>query len=230
MFVTLACALVLTGLASPALAEKADKEKPINFTADQVNANYEQKSGSLKGNVVLTQGTMTIRGDRMDFKQNPDSSVSATVYGNPLSFRQKKDDSDEYFEGFAQRAVYDGTKEFLQLYDRALLRDGPNEIRSNYITYNSTTGKFTAEGGPEKAGATEAPSGRVRGVFMPNEKDNAKGGTPGKSAPPGKGNPKGDNTPAKADAKSDKAPAGPGATAGKAAPPLKLTPDTAIKQ
>jgi lipopolysaccharide export system protein LptA len=219
--VTVAGAIALQALALPACAEKADKDKPINFTADQVDANYEQKNGSLKGNVVLTQGTLTIRGDRMDFKQNADNSVSATVYGNPLSFRQKKDDADEYFEGFAQRAVYDGTKEFLQLFDRALLRDGQNEIRSNYITYNSTTSKFTAEGGPEKAGATQAPEGRVRGMFMPNEKDQAGGqkGGPGAKAAPGKANAKGDNAPAKTDAKAEKAPA-----------PLKLTPETTIRQ
>jgi lipopolysaccharide export system protein LptA len=151
---------------------------------------------------------MTVRGDRIDFKQNPDSSVSAKVWGNPLSFRQKKDDSDEYFEGFAQRADYDGTKEFLQLFDRALLRDGQNEIRSNYITYNSTSGKFTAEGGPEKPGATQAPGGRVSGMFMPNEKGEA-----------GKGAAKG-SAPAKSEPKAEKKPPA----------PLKLTPDTSIKQ
>jgi lipopolysaccharide export system protein LptA len=209
----LACAIALQAIATTSLAEKADKNKPINFTADQVDANYERKTGSLKGNVVLTQGTLTIRGDRMDFKQNADNSVSATVYGNPLSFRQKKDDSDEYFEGYAQRAVYDGSKEFLELFDRALLRDGPNEVRSNYITYDSKISKFTAEGGPEKAGATQAPTGRVRGMFMPNEKDQAAPGQ--KGGPAAKGTP-----PAKTDAKAAK----------KAPEPLKLAPDTTIKQ
>jgi lipopolysaccharide export system protein LptA len=212
IIVALACAATLC-VASTVRAEKADKDKPINFTADQVDANYEHKTGSLKGNVVLTQGTMTVRGDRIDFKQNPDSSVSAKVWGNPLSFRQKKDDSDEYYEGFAQRAEYDGTKEFLQLFDRALLRDGQKEVRSNYITYNSRTSEFTAEGGPEKAGATNAPTGRVSGVFMPNEKDQAAAGAKGAAAKGGAAAPK-------ADAKAEK----------KAPAPLKLTPDSTIKQ
>ena len=209
----LACTAALS-IASTARAEQADKDKPVNFTADQVDANYEHRTATLKGNVVLTQGTMTVRGDRIEFKQNDDNSVSAKVWGNPLSFRQKKDGSDEYFEGYAQRADYDGTKELLQLYDRALLRDGQNEIRSNHITYNSTTGKFTAEGGPEKAGATQAPAGRVSGVFMPSEKDQAAPG--GKSAPA----PKGAAPAPKADAKAEK----------KSSAPLKLTPDSTIKQ
>ena len=204
LLVALACAL------SPlaAHAEKADKDKPINFSSDQGGANYEQKTGSLKGNVVLTQGTMTIRADRIDFKQNPDNSISATVFGNPLSFRQKKDAADEYYEGFAQRAVYDGQKEFLELFDRALLKQGTDEIRSNYISYNTSTGVFTAEGRPDAPGAATGPGARVRGTFQPRDENG-----PGAKGGAAKG------APAKAEPKSETKSA-----------PLKLTPDSALKQ
>ena len=167
------CALVALSAAllvasPPAGAEKADKEKPINFSAEQpAEVDFEKRVGTLKGNVVITQGTLTIKADRIDFKQNPDNSMSATAYGNPISFRQKKDDSDEYYEGFAQRAVYDGQKELLELFDRALLRQGTDEIRSNYISYNSATGLFRAEGRPNAPGVAEGPGERVRGVFPP---------------------------------------------------------------
>ena len=167
------CALaVLSALfvvaATPACAEKADKEKPINFSAEQpAEVDFEKRVGTLKGNVVITQGTLTIKADRIDFKQNADNSMSATAYGNPISFRQKKDDSDEYYEGYAQRAVYDGQKEQLELFDRALLRQGTDEIRSNYISYNSATGMFRAEGRPNAPGVAEGPGERVRGVFQP---------------------------------------------------------------
>lgn len=152
-----------------AQAEKADREKPINYSADSGDVNYQTKIGALSGNVVITQGTMTIHADRITFKQNPDNSVSATAYGNPVSFRQKRDGYDEYFEGYAQRAEYDGSKEVLQLFDRALLRRGQDEIRSNYISYNSATEQFKAEGRPDETPAAElgGPGARVRGVFQP---------------------------------------------------------------
>ena len=213
--IPLAVALLACALAAPhARAEKADKDKPINFSSDTGGANYEQKTGSLKGNVVLTQGTMTIRADRIDFKQNADNSISATVYGNPLSFRQKKDGSDDYYEGYAQRAVYDGQKDFLELFDRALLRQGADEIRSNYISYNTSTGVFSAEGRPDAPGAPAGPGSRVRGTFQPRDENMPqKGGTPAKGATP---------APAKADKADNK-------TETKSAP-LKLTPDSALKQ
>lgn len=155
-------------LASPTRAEKADKEKPINFSADQpAEVDFEKRIGTLKGNVVITQGTLIIKADRIDFKQNADNSLSATAYGNPIAFKQKKDDSDEFYEGFAQKVVYDGSKDLVELFDRALLRQGTDEIRSNYISYNSTSGVFRAEGRPDAAGAVDGPGSKVRGTFQP---------------------------------------------------------------
>jgi lipopolysaccharide export system protein LptA len=178
-FFALVTALLGAATALPATAEKADRDKPINYQADTGDVNYQTKVGTLQGNVILTQGTLTIHADKIIFHQNPDNSVSATAYGNPLTFREKRDNVDEYYEGFAQRAEYDGQKRFLELFDHALLRQGSDEIRSNYISYNANTELFKAEGRADSrpAEAGEPPLGaRVRGVFQPQSKD-------GKAAP-----------------------------------------------
>jgi lipopolysaccharide export system protein LptA len=173
----------------PAAAEKADRDKPINYQADTGDVNVQTKVGTLLGNVILTQGTLTIHADKIVFHQNPDNSVSATAWGNPITFREKRDDVDEYYEGVAQRAEYDGRKRFLELFDRALLRKGTDEIRSNYISYNADTEFFKAEGRPDTrpAAAGESPLGaRVRGVFQPQQKDkdDKSGKAPPKANPP----------------------------------------------
>jgi lipopolysaccharide export system protein LptA len=192
-----------------ARAEKADKDKPINFSAAQpAEVDFEKRIGTLRGNVVITQGTITIKADRIDFRQNPDNSLSATAYGNPISFRQKKDDSDEYYEGYAQRAVYDGSKDLLELFDRALLKQGTDEIRSNYISYNNTTGVFRAEGRPDAPNAVDGPGERVRGVFQPRS-----------DSPLGKGD---------RDKTSDKEKAAPKSSA-KEKSPVTLKPADALK-
>lgn len=199
----LALAATLALAAAPVHAEKADRDKPINFSADQpAQVDFQKRVGTLRGNVVITQGTLSIHADRIDFKQNPDNSLSATAYGDPVSFRQKKDGSDEYFEGYAQKAVYNGETQTLELFDRALLKEGKNELRSNYISYNEATGIFKAEGRPDAPGA-EGPGARVRGVFQPHPEGGAAKGAAGTGA-------------------AAAPPAG-GAAAG---PPLTLTPDT----
>ena len=117
--------------------------------------------------MIITQGTLSIRADRIVFKQNNDNSLSATAYGNPVAIRQKRDGVDEYYEGYAQRVEYDGAKELVELFDRALLKRGQDEIRSNYVSYNTATEVFKAEGregsvprpgGPGRAGARNVPA------------------------------------------------------------------------
>jgi len=179
----LAVALTL-GAAPAALAEKGDRDKPINYSADSGDVNYQTKVGTLSGSVIITQGTLAIRADKIVFRQNADNSLSASAYGNPVSFRQKRDGADEYFEGYAQRAEYDGTREFLELFDRALLRRGQDDIRSNYISYNAATELFKAEGRAETSappGAT-GPDTRVRGVFQPKSDSPLPGVGKGKPA------------------------------------------------
>jgi lipopolysaccharide export system protein LptA len=211
----LALAALLYGVAR---AEKADRDKPIHFSADQpAEVDFQKRVGTLKGNVIITQGTMTIHADRIDFKQNADNSLSATAWGNPVTFRQKKDDSDEYFEGYAQRAVYNGETQTLELFDRALLKQGTDEIRSNYVSYNSATGVFKAEGRPDAPGV-EGPGARVRGVFQPRG-ESPLGPKPGAQKPDGKES----ASPPKAGATRNGA-----AKDAKPARPLALTPDAKL--
>jgi lipopolysaccharide export system protein LptA len=204
------CAILVLALFAAidaAHAEQSDREKPINFSADVGDVNYQSKAGNLTGNVVITQGTLAIRADRMTFKQNPDNSLSVTAYGNPVAFRQKRDKLDEYYEGYAQRVEYDGQKQLVELFDRALLKRGEDEIRSNYISYNTATEYFKAEGRPDAPSAPpdSGPGARVRGVFQP--KGDSVPGLPGKAGA------------AKGDTAKDKAKEAP-----KPAEPLPLQP------
>ena len=150
-----------------ALRNNPDRDQPINYSADTGDVNYQTKVGALTGNVVITQGSLAIRADRISFKQNADNSLAVTAFGNPVTFRQKRPGTDEWFEGYAQRAEYDGAKELLELFDNALLRRGQDEIRSNYISYNAATELFKAEGRATTQPLPDDPGARVRGVFQP---------------------------------------------------------------
>jgi lipopolysaccharide export system protein LptA len=163
----LLAALAALAMVPSASAEKADRDKPINFSGDTGDANLQARGGTLSGNVIITQGTLTLRADRIVFRQNADNSLSATAFGNPVAIRQKRDGVEEYYEGYAQRVEYDGAKDLVELFDNALLKRGQDEIRSNYVSYNVAAERFKAEG---RAGATPDPAGpgaRVRGVFQP---------------------------------------------------------------
>lgn len=223
----IACAAALL---APVLAcaEQADRSKPIHFSAEQpAEVDFDKRVGTLRGNVIITQGTLTIRADRIDFKQNADNSLSATAYGNPISFREKKEGADEYYEGYAQRAVYNGQTHTLELFDNALLKEGKNEFRGNYISYNSETNFMKAEGRPNAPGG-EGPGARVQGVFEPRSDSPLGARAPAKSEPKGDDAAKGGPKPESKTPNGAKGAKGGDAAAAKSAPPLALTPDKAL--
>jgi len=162
------CACLLAAL--PAHAEKADREKPINLEADRVTVDDAKQLATFEGSVVLTQGTLTIRGNRMEVRQDTEGFRQGTTWGNLAYFRQKRDGYDEYIEGWAERIEYDSKADKVQLFTRAMLKRGADEVRGNYISYDATTEFFQVIGGGTKAASAGNPQGRVRAVMQPKPK------------------------------------------------------------
>jgi lipopolysaccharide export system protein LptA len=161
----------LTLAAAPALAEKADREKPINLEADRVTVDDAKQVSTFIGKVVLTQGTLIIRGDRMEVRQDNEGFKNGITWGNLAYFKQKRDGYDEYIEGWAERIEYDSRADKMQMFNRASMKKGNDEVRGNYISYDARTEFFQVTGGGTKAAAAENSDGRVRAVIQPKPKD-----------------------------------------------------------
>lgn len=159
-------------VASPAVhAERADRDKPINLEADRVTIDDAKQVAVFEGNVVLTQGTLVIRGDRMVVKQDSEGFQYGTTWGDLAYFRQKREGVDEYVEGWAERIEYDGKADKMQMFSRAYLKRGQDDVRGNYISYDGTTEFFRVLGGGAAAATPSNPQGRVRAVIQPKPKD-----------------------------------------------------------
>lgn len=156
------------GFAFPALAERADREKPVNIEADRMTVDDRNKVHVFEGDVVLTQGTLRIKGDRLVVTQGPDGFQKgvATSGGDRLAtFRQKREDSSEYVEGEAKRIEYDTRTERARLFERAHVRSGGDEVRGQYIEYDAMTENYVAMNRPGSEPASGG--GRVRAVIQP---------------------------------------------------------------
>lgn len=163
--------LALAATVSPALAEKADREKPINLEADRVTVDDAKQISTFEGRVVLTQGTLVIRGDRMEVRQDSQGFKNGITWGNLAYFKQKREGYDEYIEGWAERIEYDGRADKVQMFNRASMKKtGGDEVRGNYISYDANTEFFQVIGGGPKS-AAESADGRVRAVLQPKPKD-----------------------------------------------------------
>ena len=166
-----------------ARAEKADREKPINIEADRVTVDDAKQIATFIGRVVLTQGTLVIRGDRMEVRQDDQGFKHGTTWGALAYFKQKRDGYDEYIEGCAERIEYDSRADKMEMFNRALMKKGSDEVRGHYISYNANTEFFQVTGGGTKAAA--GSDGRVHAVIQPKPKDKPAAITPAPSKPAG---------------------------------------------
>ena len=180
----LACGLLL---GAPAGAERADRERPTQVEADTLRHDDVRQTTVFTGNVVLTRGTLVIRADRLVMRQVPEGYQHGSAFGNPASFRQKRDGLDQFVHGRAQQIDYDGKAEVVRLIERAQLKRLENdrvtdEVHGSLIVYDGRSEQFSVDGG-SRGTTAENPGGRVRLVIQPRSETGAAGTPAGPSVP-----------------------------------------------
>jgi lipopolysaccharide export system protein LptA len=154
----------------PAQAERADRDKPMNIESDALRYDDQKQISTFTGKVVLTKGSIVMRGARLEVRQDTRGNQFGTLTAEPgklAFFRQKRDAADEFIEGEAERIEYDSQADSVRLLRSAELRRYRgtklnDEISGNLIVYDNRTEMFTVDG---VAGASG--SGRVRAVLAP---------------------------------------------------------------
>jgi len=166
-------ALVLCTAGGPALAEKADRSKPWVVEADRDGVvDLQRQVLVYSGNVVITQGTMVLRAERVEMREMPDGYRAASALGQPgkpATWRQRRDGVDETVEGTADRIEFDGRADTLRFIGNGAvrrLRNGSvaDEITGAQILWDNVSEVFKVEGGVSTA---TNPGGRVRAVLSP---------------------------------------------------------------
>jgi lipopolysaccharide export system protein LptA len=172
----LAAFLIGSALCLPAAAEKADKDKPTNIEADRMSSDDARRMSIFEGNVVLTNGTMAVRADRIVVRQDADGFQFATAYGKPVRFRQKGDAKGGkegiWTEGEALRIEVDGRNERVELFERARVTRGEDVVIGEYIFVDQRTEFFSVSAA--KDAAPSSPGGRVKAVIQPKNRTDAK--------------------------------------------------------
>lgn len=164
-------ATVLVAFAAlfPSLAtgEQADRNKPTNIEADVATLDQTNRVRTLEGNVVLTQGTMRLAAQKMVVKEDDEGYIRAEIFGSSaaqVTFRQKREGSDDFMEGFADRAEFDDRADTLKLFSRARLKNGGDELKGEYIYYNSATEVVQARNAIPDGKAVPTPAGPANRV------------------------------------------------------------------
>ncbi|NYE24370.1 lipopolysaccharide transport periplasmic protein LptA [Pigmentiphaga litoralis] len=167
----------VTLTAGAALAAKTDNQQPTLVDADSLRYDDLKQTSVFTGNVVLTKGSLTLRADRLELREDPEGFQHgvATATGSKLVFvRQRREGTDEYIEGEAERAEFDGRNDKIHFISRAVVKrlaceQVVDEVRGQQITYDQRAETYSANGGPRAA----TPNQRVRTVIQPRESGGA---------------------------------------------------------
>lgn len=172
--------LLDVGLTNHAMAEAADRDKPIELEADTVTVNDAKKTSTYSGNVILTQGTLVIRADKLVVREDKEGFQHSTSTGNPTTFKQKREGKNEYMEGSAQRIEYDGRMDKVQLYTKAWVKRGEDIVHGDYISYDANAEYAEVIGGAKSE--SQPGSGRVKAIIQPKNKPKPTESSPAKSS------------------------------------------------
>ena len=172
-------ALALSAIASfPAMAEKADSEKPTNIEADHMAYDDVKQINTFTGNVVLTRGTLIMRATKLIVTQDPAGYQYATLLAAPgalATFRQKREGgNNQWIEGQAERIEYDGRTEVVKLFSKAKMRrlEGTkptDEVEGEFISYDSRAEFFSVNN--TATGENRPGGGRIKAVIQPRNNE-----------------------------------------------------------
>ena len=173
----LAGALLALACLADARAEHADRLKETAVTASDATADHAHQTADFSGDVVISQGTLEIRADRVQMRLGANGERLGFAFGKagvPVRFRQHGDRPGEWSEGQAERVEVDSLANEVRLIGAASLRnlDGTvvtQSVQGETITYDTARDTVSSTRADQRAlqAGEGRPAQRVRVVFAP---------------------------------------------------------------
>ncbi len=164
----------------PALlvAKQSDREQPMNFAAKHTDAyNAPNTVTTLQGSVKISQGSLSLKGDKAAIHLDADSQISRVVVTGKPAHIEQLDDSGNLMTGNAAQLDYDNIHGIAVLSGNASVKQqGRGEFHGDKLTYNTETSQITGD---------SAGDGLVHGVFLPKPKPAGTSAPTSKPAPAG---------------------------------------------
>jgi lipopolysaccharide export system protein LptA len=157
-WIVLAVGLLAVQLTGPARAERADRDKEANVSADHSTLDDLHQVEVLTGHVVLVKGTMRLAGERMEHRQDErgyHTYVVTAAPGELATFHERRDPVrvgvESTLDGYAERIEYSDRTEQVTLYLRAVVKRFENdefrdELSGTKIVYDARKATYDVDG------------------------------------------------------------------------------------
>jgi lipopolysaccharide export system protein LptA len=145
-----ACCFVVPG---STLANPSDRQAPTKIDADSLAHDEQKQITVFTGNVVLTKGSLLLKGSRLELRQLPSGAMISVITGSPAAFRQQRGQTNEWIEGEGLIIEYDGTTEVITLTGQATMRRTQkdallDQVSGDRLRYNNLSETYQVETDP----------------------------------------------------------------------------------
>jgi lipopolysaccharide export system protein LptA len=143
--------LALAGATPLVHALSTDKDKPIEVEADTAELDDVNNVSVYTGNVVLTQGSIRMTGDKMTVYNTENNELDTLIMeGRPATYRQLPDDSDVYDEAQALTIKYFDLKDLVILLGKAEVKQEGFFMKGDRIDYDTQLSQVKAQAAARK--------------------------------------------------------------------------------
>ena len=160
---------------TPALAQGTastlglEAERPIAVNADTFAADLQGESGTYSGNVVVTQGQVKLRADEVTVAAPGGRATRMEANGNVVVDTPSG-------TAVGNSAVYDVVAQIVTLSGDVALTNNNNIMRGSSLVVEVETGRARLTGSGDTA--QNGTSGRVQGLFVPQQGSGTATGNP----------------------------------------------------
>jgi len=142
----------------PAVAQTpAASRAPVHISADHFHFDQRKGAGNYSGNVVVTQGKLVIKGDKLDILAPGNGPIQKlTMTGAPATFEDVTADG-KHINGQSKDMVYSPAEQRIVLTGDARLQQRGNAFHASRIVYDIRRDLVDAG----------APGQRIEATFTP---------------------------------------------------------------
>lgn len=155
--------LLLSSVLLPNAQAQDETQLPIEIEADSLDSQDLTGLSRYLGNVIVTQGTLTLSGDQLDLHHPQRQLEKMVVTGQPAQFRRYMSEQEAWLNGHADTIIYYDQQQKVELIGQAFMQqEGRHKITGPRLFYDLEAQTLTA-------GSSEQQEGRVSVTLIPDE-------------------------------------------------------------
>lgn len=153
---------LLLSFSCASVAKDSDFTQAVNVTSNQFGGSIEDKKLVYIGNVLVTQGSLTIKADKLEVDRSAGEGKEVFIAtGKPAEYSQMLE-GDKPIKAMANEIRYDFASRILTLTGDAEINQSGSLVRSAVIQYDLAKQQLNASSGNENE--------RVSTIFTPEKK------------------------------------------------------------